>query len=264
MTTYELKEFFEQLYDRAFYAKVYLQHIRMFETNFRKYPEEMDCSPKFYNVVYSALMKSLVIEVAKIFDNENSKRKSLCIKHLLSVCENEVGSGKLIPEIREFRYTEDGPLQMYPYRKVVEDPSEKLLKNCFGDFKIIESLAKDGNYYIWVGGTDYYRYLKEKYNSFSKQIDYLREQRNKIYAHTDLNVKKEIDNFIQHNPLELSDLEGLINYTFEICNFVSQGVSNTFYCDTDYYSDWENTLAHVRAGKQYKIENLEEFVKIMI
>lgn len=58
----------EDLYQSAFDANAYYAIMMQYREMSKKYNNEMNLSPAFYQVVYGALQKACFMEIAKLYD----------------------------------------------------------------------------------------------------------------------------------------------------------------------------------------------------
>ena len=58
----------EDLYQSAFDANAYYAIMMQYREMSKKYNDEMNLSPAFYQVVYGALQKACFMEIAKLYD----------------------------------------------------------------------------------------------------------------------------------------------------------------------------------------------------
>ena len=61
----------EDLYQSAFDANAYYAIMMQYREMSKKYNNEMNLSPAFYQVVYGALQKACFMEIAKLYDKTN-------------------------------------------------------------------------------------------------------------------------------------------------------------------------------------------------
>ena len=58
------------LYEEAFWANSYWKLLQQIHNQVGTYYEEINVSPCFYNIVYNALVKSMLMELAKLYDTD--------------------------------------------------------------------------------------------------------------------------------------------------------------------------------------------------
>lgn len=65
----------EDLYQSAFDANAYYAIMMQYREMSKKYNNEMNLSPAFYQVVYGALQKACFMEIAKLYDKTKDVAK---------------------------------------------------------------------------------------------------------------------------------------------------------------------------------------------
>ena len=73
----------EDLYQSAFDANAYYAIMMQYREMSKKYNNEMNLSPAFYQVVYGALQKACFMEIAKLYDKtKDVVSVGLLLKHV--------------------------------------------------------------------------------------------------------------------------------------------------------------------------------------
>ena len=65
------------LYEEAFWANSYWNLLQQIHNQVGTYYEEIDVSPCFYNLVHNALVKSMLMELAKLYDTNGISLQDL-------------------------------------------------------------------------------------------------------------------------------------------------------------------------------------------
>ena len=60
------------LYEESFWANSYWHLLQQIHDQLGVYYEEIDVSPSFYNLVHNALVKSMLMDLAKLYDADGS------------------------------------------------------------------------------------------------------------------------------------------------------------------------------------------------
>ena len=93
----------EDLYQSAFDANAYYAIMMQYSEMSKKYNNEMNLSPAFYQVVYGALQKACFMEIAKLYDKT---KDVVSVGLLLKYCRDNLD---LFPEYRDIvTIKEDG------------------------------------------------------------------------------------------------------------------------------------------------------------
>ena len=85
----------EDLYQSAFDANAYYGIMMQYREMSKKYNNEMNLSPAFYQVVYGALQKACFMEIAKLYDKT---KDVVSVGLLLKYCRDNLD---LFPEYRD-------------------------------------------------------------------------------------------------------------------------------------------------------------------
>ena len=94
-------------------------------------------------------------------------------------------------------------------------------------------------------------------SSLNKNIRNLRELRNKRYAHNDQDYNFDYDRIFQHAPLYKEDIEKLIHYALDLCEYVVSALSGKVLAPLPInIADWYATLELTRIGRLYQDEYL--------
>ena len=91
----------EDLYQSAFDANAYYAIMMQYREMSKKYNDEMNLSPAFYQVVYGALQKACFMEIAKLYDKT---KDVVSVGLLLKYCRDSLD---LFPEYRDSKKQEN-------------------------------------------------------------------------------------------------------------------------------------------------------------
>ena len=86
----------EDLYQSAFDANAYYAIMMQYREMSKKYNDEMNLSPAFYQVVYGALQKACFMEIAKLYDKT---KDVVSVGLLLKYYEMEQRHKQIVKEI---------------------------------------------------------------------------------------------------------------------------------------------------------------------
>lgn len=104
----------EDLYQSAFDANAYYAIMMQYREMSKKYNNEMNLSPAFYQVVYGALQKACFMEIAKLYDKT---KDVVSVGLLLKYCRDNLD---LFPEYRDIvTIKEDGREYSLPSSLIV-------------------------------------------------------------------------------------------------------------------------------------------------
>lgn len=182
MNKKEIVHLATNIYEEALTAASYWHIINQYHVNIQKYNDEMNYSPAFYQVIYQALVESLFMNLAKVYDSDN---ESLTIRTLLS--EMKMVSAENFAECVGETYSFCGSKFLHRLK-----PEEECFfkKEVAETHSICEALGID---YIFtemeLSFEDLIVFYTKKLHSINPSIKNLINQRNKIYAHNDRKTK---------------------------------------------------------------------------
>ncbi len=255
----------ETLDSHARTAYSYYLILKQYTDAQSKYPNAMDMSPAFYQIVHSALRNACFMEVAKLYD---ASAGALSINNLLKEC---TANKDLFPKYRHAettdidgkQYTFEIPFQrrLTPEEEAVwrKTSTEQQQKIADSQRKILSIFSAENEENISVSlDLSFEEFLDLNnilLNSMSKKLENIRIQRNKIYAHNDRNTEKaEHDHMVFYQ-----DIERLIDFAFDFVElilsiFTDEPLSRTY----SNIGDWENTLEFTSLGLEYQHIKNEE------
>ena len=150
------------------------------------FEEEINLAPGFFSVTRNALIRGMVIETSKLFDND---RRAYSLLNFLNSCAQSLPA---------MQFKAEGFL-MTDHRTGKESQSitrtEAQIKE-----KFREDIA------LWH---------KEK-KALNSAIENLRKQRNKFYAHIDEGYMTDVDALVRESPISLSEIKKLIEYASKV------------------------------------------------
>ena len=177
----------EDLYQSAFDANAYYAIMMQYREMSKKYNNEMNLSPAFYQVVYGALQKACFMEIAKLYDKT---KDVVSVGLLLKYCRDNLD---LFPEYRDIvTIKEDGREYSFqvPYQHRLKPTEECFYENEVKSQREILKLFDTPDFekvpvrvnLTFSGLLELYQ---KRFCSLSKKQENIRVQRNKIYAHND-------------------------------------------------------------------------------
>jgi hypothetical protein len=241
----------ESFMHEAFQANCYYNIINQYSENIKEYHEEINFSGAFYMYTYNALVVATFMELAKIFDSND---KSINIYRLMDICKDHIA---LFPQQREFKMIIEGKetIKKFPYKHAVSPEEEEFF---------LKEVENQKQFYELLGVSDvpidvemtierYFALYKWKYENLKPQIKNLLKQRNKVYAHNDENSLYNVEKVIFNFPINKSDIESLISFALEFCQFVIALLTGVYKAQKPLnINDWKGTLNLVRLGYKYK------------
>lgn len=247
--------------DEAFQANCYYNIILQYRKNIKIYHDEMNYSSAFYSYTFNALVVATFMELAKIYDNHKS---AINIIKLMDLCRENLS---LFPKQKEVSINIEGEETMMklPYEHEVKLDEYDFFQKEIESSKLFNKLFSDAEIPIKAEMTieRYFELYKWKYSKIKPKIENLRKQRNKIYAHNDPKSFENMEAIILDYPLKDSDVESLITFALEYCQFVIAlltGVNKA--SEPINIKDWQNTLKLVQIGSKYhKLEKDTVFIE---
>ena len=238
----------EGLWQQALNANSYYLIIKQYNNYFKGYKDEISISSAFYSVAYQAMQDALFIELSKLYDKTTGV---INLRYLLKLCEEY----KCLPEYWEFP-DENGIIVNAPYIHKIKTDEEWYFKEYIEQENKFQELF--GSSYTdkinkEMRASEYIDFLVKQYNSINTITEKLTRQRNKIYAHNDRELKFNVKECLENNPLRFSDIQILIDYAFDVTRFIIGALTGsekaTAYANID---DWKGTLDYVKLGVKYR------------
>ena len=232
MTKEELIEVASFCHDKARLINQDLYIVRQILKLSIKYEEEINISPAFYTMILDSLGKSIMIELAKLYDNDG---KSIQIAELMrQICAN---------------------MEYFPKTKRIDIPGGDIVK--VEKNKIVlnkENLVFD----IPIDPENAFGELSRRRRNQKQKIERLRQLRNQVYAHNDriLLLNNQVNNI---NGLSLDDLEDLVLLAFDVSDFVIIRLTGAYRTRKAInIDDLENTLKFVKMGRGYWKQEIQK------
>lgn len=98
-----------------------------------------------------------------------------------------------------------------------------------------------------------------RFRSLSKKRSHVRELRNKLYVHNDIERIKDIDSVLKNSPITHPDIQELINFALD-CSGLILGILTGEVKAREYanINDWDNTLWFAQLGLKYQEYDLKQ------
>lgn len=251
----------EDLYLSAFDANAYYAIMMQYREMSKKYNDEMNLSPTFYQVVYGALQKACFMEIAKLYDKTKA---AVSVGLLLEYCRDNLD---LFPEYRD-RVTieEDGREYSFqvPYQHHLKSMEECFYENEVKSQRVILKLFNTPDFdkvpiRVDLTFSQFLELYQKRFCSLSKKQENIRVQRNKIYAHNDEKHILSEEKIWDENPVTYPDIQELIEFALDCTRLilgVLTGVSRAVsYGNID---DMEGTLMFAKLGLKYQDNDLKK------
>ena len=249
----------EDLYKVAFDANAYFLIMQQFRDLRIKYDFEIRVSPAFYSTVYAALLKACFMDIAKLYDLNS---KSITIGYLLRICVDNITLFNEYREIKAIKENGQEDTDYYPYHHKLRANEE-----CFFEkqvqiqrnFNELNGISGDVPIIVDLKFSELLSLFQNCLSSFSKKIENVRNQRNKIYAHNNEEKVENIDAVFNKYPISYDDLEELIVFALDCTRLIIGNITGvqkaTEYSNID---DWEGTLMYVKLGQKYQYYDIEK------
>ncbi len=255
----EIVSIANQLYDECLCAASYFSIIEQYRKIKNRYIDEINMSPAFYEHAFSALQKACFMELAKLYESSNSKVNS--IGRLLKISEENISvfpeykeveineNGRTVKQKRKYRH-ELSALEKVFYKSEVESQINftKVLSEVFAKK---DDIVKDEDVPIIIELTfsEYIKLFQKVYSSLSKERKCVRIQRNKLYAHNDIELIENEEILHQKNGILYKDIKKLIDFGFDVTIAII-GVLTGINKARSYsnINDLEHTLRFVKIG----------------
>lgn len=209
-----------------------MEVIKQFGENSKKYSEVMNYSPAYYFVVYNALISEVMMIISKIYDDS---KNSVNLGNFISTCQRNI--------------------ELFPKEKVHTYPPENVGS---GDGSINTLSEEERTFHFDLKTEEKIVGYMKKFKSMKKPLKNLKIQRNKLYAHHDLNVILKIDDIIKSNPLNMKEIELMIDLALDFSQFVIASLTTKY--TLPLYSninDWSLTLFMAEYGRKKHEEELQ-------
>jgi len=266
MSKEQLTNLANNLFEQAVEANSFWCILQQYRKNIKTHHDEMLCSVAFYNIVYRALVTSLLLLLSRMYDKNT---KALTISSLLNGM-SEMTEDDIEEKTRE-AYDFCGGKFQHQLKPTEECFYEKTVRE---KKQILETLG-----YEYHGTTvdlslqECVRLYHNRYRALrkAKSINNLAAQRNRIIAHNDSETNFSFDEVFEAFPLSFDDVEVLLNFAIDCTQFV-RGVISGVYTIPEYVNidDWSITLNLVHhslektakpivlLGEDYAAMNLQE------
>lgn len=234
MTKEKLIEIASFCHDKARLINQDLYIVKQILKLSAKYKEEINISPAFYTRILDSLVRSIIIELAKLFDRDDS---SLQVNKVLETIRDNID---WFPKTRR--------VETSNVIKLNNDKIENHLEKMFFDVPLEPEKGMND--------------LISRKENVSDTIVKLRKLRNKVYAHNDKYALLDgQEKWMKENGFSLDDVENLLALAFDICDFVLVRLTGEGrYRKAINIDDFEKTLRYVQMGREYWNQEVKKFL----
>lgn len=243
------------IYEEALRANTYWELLKQYHTNVDKYNDEMNYSPAFYNVIYTALVEGLFLNLSKIYDTHEN---SLTIKTLLGNLET-ITINDLDKDVKA-KY--DLCNQKFQHRLVLNE--ECFFKEKVSEQKqICELLNIEYTHTIVeLNLKQLHELYVKRFNSLNRIRNKLIVQRNKIYVHNDRNTNFNFEDIYRNQPINHEETGNLIDFALDFSRYCIESLTGISKPETYVnMNDWEATLMLVSIGHKYQTLHINELLE---
>lgn len=209
----------------ACYRRLYGEYCE----NYKTLSDGINMTPAFWFITSRAYVHAMMIDLSKLYDNDSNVYG---VKHLLELC----GKNQSLFEEKELPNGE---------RYATAEEVAEFWAAFAGEET---APCTDNRHFLDI--------LTEKYNQKSQQINNLRLQRNKLWAHNDSKNFLAPSAFEEENLLTWADIDDLIDLIIEISNtllnHLGKEVSGMYPANIDDIQIVMNTMQKQARGKKYE------------
>ena len=223
------------LYEESFWANSYWHLLQQIHDQLGVYYEEIDVSPSFYNLVHNALVRSMLMDLAKLYDADG-----ISLQDLLTAINPSNNDIAILMSKTSIKHC-------------VSDFDECLFKNDIDKHHKVCDLLKHNRTYpiVEMNYEQYYDYLKKQFCAVKKSREKLRQQRNNALAHNGEKYNFDLKILNKKFPIIKKDVDDLIRYALELTTFVIERLTGVSKPATSIdIDDWNRTLDLVREGQR--------------
>lgn len=244
----EIDIFFKQ----ASYAHCNFLILEQLNESREKYYDEMAISNAFYSFTYNALLTTVVMELSKIYDTHS---RSTNIEKLFFKCKQNI---EYFPSIQLKRVFEDNEFE-FPFVHTVSEKDEEFFKNdIVYNQQLNQLIFDDEPLKIEMTKDRYFDLFEWRLNKANARVPNLIKQRNKIYAHNDLETVFNMEKSMKKFPIYFEDIKILIEFALDFTSFAYTKLTRCQKAiEPINLKDLEYTLDFVKYGVKYREEEIE-------
>lgn len=252
----------EKIYSEAEDAYIYRAIMRQYIQHANNYPDVLKVSAVFHETVYKALDESCFMKVAKLYERTDS---TVSVGTLLKQCEENI---EFFPEYQEtITITQDD--KKYPckirYQHHLEKKEEVFYKDRVSSERQMLAIfecpdAENVSIRVDLTFPELLELYKKRFQSYRKHIESIRIQRNKIFAHNDMDVLINDESIQKKHPVLNKDIDEMIHFALTCTSDILSIIKGKIPYDLrwPWLDDLENTLVLTRIGIKYHEYELKE------
>ena len=252
----------EKIYSEAEGAYIYRAIMRQYIQHANNYPDVLKVSAVFHETVYKALDESCFMKVAKLYERTDS---TVSVGTLLKQCEENI---EFFPEYQEtITITQDD--KKYPckirYQHRLEKKEEVFYKDRVSSERQMLAIfecpdAENVSIRVDLTFPELLELYKKRFQSYRKHIESIRIQRNKIFAHNDMDVLINDESIQKKHPVLNRDIDEMIHFALTCTSDILSIIKEKIPYDLrwPWLDDLENTLVLTRIGIKYHEYELKE------
>lgn len=208
----DLLRYLDALYTQGFYARCEYDILDAWSKVSYEYQDQLECAACFFSFSKMALQESLFMNCARLYDKNSSINLYELNKHCNSF-KRQISSRAI-----ELYGDHPGFIPGKPVLHCVTTAEERYYPDEVKSQHAFDCFARDG----WESPVELRLSIDEmldlhvkKLNSMSKLVDKVRDQRNKIYAHSDTELL-DYDAFVDENGLTIGQVASLVDCSLDI------------------------------------------------
>lgn len=255
----ELIKITEELHQETLDATSYFAIIQQLRSVRAKYADEMHLSPAFFSLTLAALQKACFMDIAKLYEQS---RDAIGIGKLLQICKEHIHWFPKNREIAEFRDGDTVYRFEVPYQHHLKPKEECFFKDEVERQRAVQelfNLSTDTPICVDLTFEQFLELYMRRFHSLSKKLEYVRRQRNKLYAHNDEDSLLDTDQLLAQNPISYQDMEELIDFAQDVVCLIIGTLTGVYKARRiSNIDDLENTLEMAKIGLKYQDYELEQ------
>ena len=200
------------LYQQALCANTELAILRGLSTTPGEYKRDVICAPCFFSFARMAITESCFMNCARLYDGDSD----LSIGTYLECCKTM--TAKIDARARGVRGNRPGFNRDKPINHALAADEERFFQEEVESKRRLEKLW-DGSHhepvFVCLDAAGLLELWSKRLNGLSKLISKLREQRNKIYAHSDYEAL-DYNGLVERLPLSYGDMHRMVDLALDI------------------------------------------------
>lgn len=211
------------LYQQALYANMELIIFRELHEVPASYKRDVLCAPCFFSFARMAIVESCFMNCARLFDGGSN----ISIGTLLKDCKNL--TAKIDARACALFSKRPGFDKTKPIRHTLAADEERFFRAEVDSQRSFESLCNVDSpepVLIYIDAAGLIDLWYKRLNGLKKLTNRLREQRNKVFAHSDFEAL-DYDGLSKKFPLTLAEMQRLVDFALDCVIETSAIISNS-------------------------------------